>query len=740
MTNGEGQYPNPMHRREIGAGSWLLVLLILLYFAAAVGLAMRLPAHATPNELLNYEYIQVMLQIKALPNRGLVDSEVRYTEWHQPPLYFLFAAVAGLSVPVPAADSNPPPPIRWPANPAYLGTPRGNLNPVVHVTPQAWPLLYTSRISASLLGILGVAALFRTGRVLYSPAIGLLMASLLAFQPNYMHLSASVNNDMPLASVSALVLAYTLLIIYHDRPPIWYLGLGLLAAAAILTKANGVFVLAYLGAAWLAVFWRHRDVGRTVRSALYSLLGLIPLWAAWLAFNAVRMKDALGVEGSLPVDRVLALRPADFVLLWPWLGLIWRSFWLDWSSGDVGFGPDWFYLLWALFLALALFGWLRRPPERDLWPGLLIVGLGMLAISYLYFAVKALTVKETGWLVPEGRWWLPVMPGLAWLAGAGFGRWWPPEKRDKAALAAAALPILSTYLLFLFYFPALYPHAQRISPAGSAIEEPAVAYDARLALLTAEVGPLTEGEMGEALLTWQALADIEENLLVGLQLLVPTEDGWRKLDEQYSYPGLGQNPTEGWLAGEIYADRWTLRPSGDLPGPVAAQLAVQVQANGDKLPATASGQIVDPPLPATAIVRPREPLVVRSPLAGIPMFGAAIELAGFESEQDGDDLLVTLWWRTTALAGGDYTVFIHALDQQGQVITQSDATPAGGASPTGIWQPGDVVRDKHRLIGGGKAAALRIGLYEPASGRRLDVMLDGQTQPTQAFELRLGSG
>ena len=59
------------------------------------------------------------------------------------------------------------------------------------------------------------------------------------------------------------------------------------------------------------------------------------------------MKDALGLEGSLPIGRVLALNPNDLLLLLPWLDDIWRSFWLDWSSGDMGYGPDWFYLIWA---------------------------------------------------------------------------------------------------------------------------------------------------------------------------------------------------------------------------------------------------------------------------------------------------------------------------------------------------------------------------------------------------------
>ena len=240
-------------------------------------MAIRLPAHATPNELLNFEYIQVLRQIRNLPNRGLVDSEIRYTEWHQPPLYFTFAALVGIGVPVPPTAINPPPPIDWPTNPAYLATHRGNLNPVVHVTPQNTPLLYTSRFAAALLGVIGLAALYRAGRDAYTPAVGLLMMSLLAFQPNYIHLSGSVNNDMPLTAVSAVVLSYTILIINKEKGPKWFFGLGLLCAAAILTKdPNGVFVLAYLAAACLVVLIRSSNIAQALKSGLFALAGLLP--------------------------------------------------------------------------------------------------------------------------------------------------------------------------------------------------------------------------------------------------------------------------------------------------------------------------------------------------------------------------------------------------------------------------------------------------------------------------------
>ncbi len=719
------------------AGTWWFVFFILLYFGAASWLVVHLPAHATPNELLNFEYIQVMRQIRGLPNRGLVDSEIRYTEWHQPPLYFAFATLTGLGIPVPESTVNPPPPIAWPANPAYLSTHRGNLNPVVHITPQNAPLLYTSRLAAAFLGILGLAALYRAGRAVYCASVALLMVSLLAFQPNYLHLSASVNNDMPLTAVAAMVLAYTILIIHNERAPRWFFGLGLLAAAAILTKANGVFVLAYLGAAWLAVQLRYHEWPRTIKSALYSLAGLIPLWAAWLLLNTMRMKDTLGVAGSLPVDRVLALRPADFALLLPWMDNIWRSFWLDWSAGDVGFGPDWYYVLWAILLGIALLGWLRRPPQRGTWPILLTVLLGMAAISYLYFAVKALTIKEAGFMVTEGRWWLPVMPALAWLAAAGFARWWPPPRREQALLLAAFVPLVSAYMLLWFFYPTLYPQAEKL-PSRAEVDAPtAVIYAERLALIEAAIDPLTANKESELILTWQAVEDLDEDLVVAVQLLNTGSEAWQKLDEQHSFPGLGLNPTGGWRAGDVYRDRWALRPRDGANGPLLAQLLIHVQQEGDNLDAAVDGRPLDPPILLSVPLRPEEPLQAGSPLPQPVNFGGIIELQGVQTERDGEKLSVTLWWNTLKAPEKDYAIFLHLVDDQGNLLAQDDGMPAGGTSPTHIWQEGDVVRDRHHLQESTEGQSVHVGVYDPAGGQRLPASISGQPMADGAFKFPL---
>ncbi|MGB4870299.1 MAG: hypothetical protein WBP47_09620 [Candidatus Promineifilaceae bacterium] len=84
---------------------------------------------------------------------------------------------------------------------------------------------------------------------------------------------------------------------------------------------------------------------------------------------------------------------------------------------------------------------------------------------------------------------------------------------------------------------------------------------------------------------------------------------------------------------------------------------------------------------------------------------------------------VTLVWRAEGETPISYRVFVHLIDETGQIIAQSDGEPANWSRPTTGWLPGEVVVDEHRLalpegVGNGRFA-LRIGLYDPETGQRL---------------------
>ena len=109
-------------------------------------------------------------------------------------------------------------------------------------------------------------------------------------------------------------------------------------------------------------------------------------------------------------------------------------------------------------------------------------------------------------------------------------------------------------------------------------------------------------------------------------------------------------------------------------------------------------------------------------------FGDAIRLIGFDPPPATVDparpVAMTLYWQAVA---GDiptgYTVFVHLLADDGRLIAQSDAVPAGGARPTNEWLMGEYVVDTHELAwretGYSGPARLAVGLYDPLIGARL---------------------
>jgi hypothetical protein len=82
---------------------------------------------------------------------------------------------------------------------------------------------------------------------------------------------------------------------------------------------------------------------------------------------------------------------------------------------------------------------------------------------------------------------------------------------------------------------------------------------------------------------------------------------------------------------------------------------------------------------------------------------------------------VMLWWRATTKTSQAYTVFVHALNADGQLVGQHDSPPANSFRPTTSWSEGELVRDLHYFTVGGDATQIVVGLYEARTGQRVRV-------------------
>jgi len=106
--------------------------------------------------------------------------------------------------------------------------------------------------------------------------------------------------------------------------------------------------------------------------------------------------------------------------------------------------------------------------------------------------------------------------------------------------------------------------------------------------------------------------------------------------------------------------------------------------------------------------------------------GSFATLAGLsvDAHQPGQPLQVTLVWQDRTTTSSSYKVFVHVLDAHEKVVAQRDDFPQGGSMPTTSWVPGQVIADRYQVplpdaLPDG--AQLEIGMYDPASGKRLAI-------------------
>ncbi len=93
---------------------------------------------------------------------------------------------------------------------------------------------------------------------------------------------------------------------------------------------------------------------------------------------------------------------------------------------------------------------------------------------------------------------------------------------------------------------------------------------------------------------------------------------------------------------------------------------------------------------------------------------------------------LTLIWQANTQTETSYRVFIHLLNQNGEIVAQSDGEPANWTRPTTSWLSDEIIIDDHSLSTENLPAGtyqLNIGLYDPATGDRL-TLPNGDTAVT----------
>ncbi|HLY29109.1 MAG TPA: glycosyltransferase family 39 protein, partial [Aggregatilineales bacterium] len=301
-----------------------LSLLVIAYLLAGTIYSVATPILEASDELWHYP------MVKYLANHGLqlpvqnptVTTEFRQ-EGSQPPLYYMLSAI--LTGWIDTSDID----VVRRINPhADIGivTADGNFNMLVHdPAVEAFPwhgtvlAIHLSRLLSVLLGALSVAATYLIAEALF-PArrwLPLVAGIFTAFNPMFLFISGSVNNDNLSNALAAVLLLFIVrLVKRRDEPPTRDLILiGIVSGAGMLAKFNNGF-LTLLVAVALAVIayrlrrWRPLLVGALVTGGL-----TIAIAGWWYVRNWQLYGDPTGLNMML---RIVGERtvPANLAQLW----------------------------------------------------------------------------------------------------------------------------------------------------------------------------------------------------------------------------------------------------------------------------------------------------------------------------------------------------------------------------------------------------------------------------------------
>jgi hypothetical protein len=251
----------------------------------------------------------------------------------------------------------------------------------------------------------------------------------------------------------------------------------------------------------------------------------------------------------------------------------------------------------------------------------------------------------------------------------------------------------------------------------------------------------TPGRPLEVSLYWEATRPISASHIVALRVLDPAGRPVSGID---ALPVDGRYSTAIWELGRPFRDTYTLPPVAEDAVPGLGTLLVIVYPLGEPgapLPVSAGGVAAGSEARVGAIKIPATAPQVNEPsYPSDATFDGRFRLLGYdapESASPGGPLAVALYWEAIEPDGRAYTVFVHLLNESGELVAQSDGPPRAGAFPTSIWDAGERLVDERVLVLPPDLPAgryrLLAGLYDPGTGTRLPAFdLDGNRHPDDA--------
>jgi hypothetical protein len=243
-----------------------------------------------------------------------------------------------------------------------------------------------------------------------------------------------------------------------------------------------------------------------------------------------------------------------------------------------------------------------------------------------------------------------------------------------------------------------------------------------------------QGDPGtlEIQLAWITRRQLSHNYNVSLRLLDDNGNWHSQLDAQ---PGYGFLPSSDWPVGFEVNDWLAMPLPQDLPveSPLALILRLYEVESGEAVLSRRLGEIriqegqvsFQENEPAFSLPNDLTPLSA--------LFGETIRLHGYQIDQTGTDLRLTLYWEAVNSDMLDYTRFVHLFNPETEtVVAQNDGQPRSNSYSTSQWTAGEIVADTITFdladVPGG-SYQIGVGFYRQEGGSLLHLTaVDPETQ------------
>lgn len=463
-----------------------LGLIIGVYIVLGVVMSVIVPLGESPDEIDHFRFVQALLIEQTLPIMQPVAADNVTMEANQPPLYYALSAV--VAAPVSPTEYVDP---QFVTCFLFETDAPGRQHLYVHDSAEAFPwsgpplAFHLVRLLSVALGGLTVWLAYKLGRllILHQPEVGLLAAALLAFNPQFIFITASVNNDVLTALLGAAIVVVSVALVMEDQLQViggWRhvaqspfyrrtFFLGVLLGLGALTKL-ALFALWLVALLAVVATWgkakRERGVGIKELVVGLAVLGLpVVLIAGWWYVRGQWLYgDPLAWDVHLAAKGDSVLRVAPFA----WTDLVefgrihFQSYWALFGWLNIAW-PGWVYWLVGLLVVSGLVGIVRYTAQlRRNWRDLMPLGLTILAVLGVYVSLLRY-IQTINWSGYQGRLAYAVAVPIAALLAVGlvtlFGR-------IGAIITGGGMALLAIVTLLLVIAPA-YPRPLIYEPDAS---------------------------------------------------------------------------------------------------------------------------------------------------------------------------------------------------------------------------------------------------------------------------------